>query len=134
MQTGVQVLFGFLLTVPFASGFDDVDTFGRATYFLTLLSAGTASALLMAPAAVHRMLFRQRDKLYLVRVGHQLTVAGMFFVALAMTTAVLMVVSVLFGTTVGGVTAGLAALLYTVVWFALPLRRRARLAAGRREP
>jgi amino acid transporter len=127
MQTGVQVLFAFLLAVPFAARFPSVTTFEKIAYLVTLLTAATASALLMAPAALHRILFRRRDKKYLIQTAHRLALAGMCCVAVAMTTAVLMVVSVLFGNLVGSLTAALGAAVYAVSWFVLPLRRRHRV-------
>src|SRR3954466_14000738 len=65
MHTGVQVLFAFLLTVPFTTRFGHIGYFGHGVYVVTLLLAAVACALLMAPAACHRMLFRRRDKRYL---------------------------------------------------------------------
>lgn len=127
MQTGVQVLFAFLLTVPFAARFGSVTTFQKVEYLITLLGAATASALLMAPAALHRILFRRREKGYLVRAAHRLTLAGMCCVAFAMTMAVLMVVSVLFGDLAGTVAAAVGTSVYVFSWFVIPLRRRYRI-------
>ncbi len=127
MQTGVQVLFAFLLTVPFAARFGSVTTFQKVEYLVTLLGAATASTLLMAPAALHRVLFRRRDKRYLVRTAHRLTLAGMCCVAFAMTGAVLMVVSVLFGDLAGAVAAAVGTSGYVVSWFVIPMRRRYRI-------
>lgn len=133
MQTGVQVLFAFLLTVPFAPRFASVTTFQKITYLITLLAAATASALLMAPAAFHRILFRRRDKRYLIQAAHRLTLAGMCCVAFAMNTAVLMVVSVLFGNLAGGIAAAVGTSVYAVLWFVIPLRRRYRMRLVERE-
>lgn len=127
MQTGVQVLFAFLLTVPFAARFGSVTTFQKIEYLITLLAAATASALLMAPAALHRILFRRNDKRYLVRAAHRLMLAGMCCVAFAMTTAVLMVVSVLFGDYAGAIAAAVGTVVYVISWFVIPLRRRSRI-------
>src|SRR3954470_1323369 len=76
MQTGVQVLFAFLLTVPFTMRFGHIGYFGRLVYVVTLLLAAIACALLMAPAACHRLLFRRRDKRYLVWLPQPLPAGG----------------------------------------------------------
>jgi hypothetical protein len=87
---GVQVLFGFLLTVPFANGFQKVTDFQRDVYFVTLLCAGAASALLIATSAYHRIVFRRGQKRHLVLLANRFTIAGLAFLALAMTGAVLL--------------------------------------------
>ena len=66
---GVQILFGFLLTVPFAQGFTKVTNFQRDLYFATLLATAAATICLIAPSATHRLRFHQRDRAYLGRVG-----------------------------------------------------------------
>src|SRR3954462_9312877 len=76
LQTGVQVLFAFLLTVPFTTRFIHIDLFSRSVYTFTLLCAAVACALLMAPAACHRLLFRRRDKRYLVWLANRMAPAG----------------------------------------------------------
>src|SRR3954454_20138986 len=80
---GVQVLFAFLLAVPFSSRFGDVDDFERDVYFVALLLSAIAVALLMAPSIQHRILFRHEQKRYLVHTGSMLTIAGMTALALA---------------------------------------------------
>src|SRR3954471_23785949 len=124
MQTGVQVLFAFLLTVPFTNRFTDVGVMERVVYIVTLLCAAIACALLMAPAACHRLLFRQRDKRYLVRMANRMALAGLAFVGAAMTGVVLLVTSVILSTVVAvALTGGMAAVFLTL-WLILPLRRR----------
>src|SRR3954453_23902917 len=95
MQTGVQVLFAFLLTVPYTARFLQADTLGQTVYVATLLCAAVACALLMAPAACHRLLFRRRDKRYLVWLANRMALAGLAFVGAAMTGAVLMVTTLI---------------------------------------
>src|SRR4051794_9463598 len=76
-QTGVQVLFGFLLTVPFTVRFDDISGTVRAVYFVTLMLAGAAAVLLIAPTSHHRLLFRCGDKERLVMVANRYAIAGL---------------------------------------------------------
>jgi amino acid transporter len=136
-QMGVQVLFGFLLTVPFTNRFEDVTGFQVATYFATLLVAGAAVILLIAPSAWHRILFRCGDKEHLVIVANQLALAGLLAVALAMVGVVLLVSDVLFGAGPAFATAAGALIGCVVLWYVLPLNRRHKLAAKdehQREP
>jgi len=124
MQTGVQVLFAFLLTVPFTSRFTEIGEFGRSVYVATLLSAAVGCALLMAPAACHRVLFRRRDKRYLVRLANRLALAGLAFVGAAMTGVVLLVTTVILDPNLAvTLTAGTAAV-FLVLWLIVPMRRR----------
>ena len=124
--TGVQVLFAFLLVLPFQSGFPDVTDFQEKVYFGTLLCTALASALLIAPSERHRMRFRQGDKAYVVFSANWLTIAGLAFLALAMVGAILLVSDYLFGvlTTILATAVVAAALLWT--WFASPMMRQAR--------
>src|SRR3954452_18217622 len=96
VQTGVQVLFAFLLTVPLASRFPDLSAFQRGEYFATLLVTGAAAVLLIAPTAYHRILFRLGDKEHLVMVANRLTLAGLVCVALSIVGALLLVTDLLF--------------------------------------
>src|SRR3954465_12310428 len=128
IQTGVQVLFAFLLTAPLAARFEDLSAFQRLTYFVTLLSAGAAAVLLIAPTAYHRILFRLGDKEHLVAVANRFTLAGLTFVAGSMVGALLLVTDLLFdATAVVAGTTGLAALGCLVFWCLAPLARRARI-------
>jgi hypothetical protein len=122
---GVQVLFAFLLTVPFAAGFKDVTSFQRGVYLVTLLCAAAASALLIATSAYHRILFRQGDKPHLVFLANRLTIGGLGFLGLAMVGAVLLVTDVLFKGTTTVLATGAAAGFVLFFWFVLPLARRA---------
>src|SRR3954469_14529481 len=96
-QTGVQVLFGFLLTVPFTARFGALTEGQRRLYFATLAVAGAAAMLLIAPSAQHRILFRCGDKERLVRVANRYAIGGLVCVAIAMVGALLLVADVLFG-------------------------------------
>jgi hypothetical protein len=124
VQTGVQVLFAFLLTAPLATRFPALTSFERHTYFATLLVTGAAAVLLIAPTAYHRILFRLGDKEHLVQVANRFTLAGLACVAFSMIGALLLVTDLLFGAAVGVVTAAAAALGCLVLWCVAPLRRR----------
>jgi hypothetical protein len=128
--TGVQVLFAFLLVVPFNSGFTHIGAFARGVYFVTLLLAALAVVCMMAPSAQHRLLFRCGDKAYLVFAANRLVTAGIVFLALAICGSLLLVATKLFGGLVGALTVGFGAVPFATLWFVLPLRRRARLHAS----
>ena len=121
---GVQVLFAFLLAVPFQQRFVEVTEFQKDVYFGTLLAACAASALFVAPTAFHRLMFRGRDKAMLVSISSKLALAGLACLAIAMNGAVLLVTDVLFGTTTVVVTVALTGTLFAGLWFALGLVRR----------
>jgi hypothetical protein len=132
VQTGVQVLFAFLLTAPLAARFTELSRFQRYDYFVTLLAAAGAAVLLIAPTAYHRVLFRCGDKEYLVQIANRFTLAGLFFVALSMLGALLLVTDLLFDGAVVLVTVGLAAIAFAACWGLLPLLRRKRLNGSSR--
>jgi hypothetical protein len=132
VQTGVQVLFAFLLTVPFSSRFGQITGFQRGAYFAALVGAATASVLLIAPTAVHRILFRLGQKEYMVEVSNRLTLGGLVSTALAMIAAMLLVSDVMFGTGVAVAIATATAVAFVAVWAALPLRRRREVIAAKR--
>ena len=123
---GVQVLFAFLLVVPFNQRFVELSAGQERLYLFTLLTAGFASALLIAPTAHHRITFREQEKEYIVRMGNRLTLAGLAFLALSMTAAIGLVVDVVFSTTTAVVCSALVGLVFAVFWYALPLGRLAR--------
>ncbi len=130
--TGVQVLFAFLLIVPFNTGFANVGSFEQAVYFVTLLLAALSAACMIAPSAQHRILFRHYDKGRLMFVSNRIVIAGLVFLALAMCGAVLLVASKLFGAAAGILTLLAVATPFAVLWFGMPLRRRAELDRARR--
>jgi len=128
VQTGVQVLFAFLLTAPLAARFPTLTHFERLTYFATLLCAGGAAILLIAPTAYHRILFRLGDKEHLVTVANRFTLAGLTCMGLSMLGALMLVTDLLFSdSAVVVVTTGLATLACLCFWCVAPLLRRARL-------
>jgi hypothetical protein len=122
--TGVQILFAFLLTVPFTQRFARVTEFQRHLFFATLLVSAVAVLLLIAPTARHRLLFRQHDKEKIVVSSNRYAIAGLAALAAAMTGAVMLITDLLFHKTmVTWVTAALAAL-FTMLWFVAPAVRR----------
>lgn len=125
--TGVQVLFAFLLIVPFNAGFAHVGGFERTVYFVTLVLTALAAVCTIAPSAEHRFLFRHDDKQHIVFSSNRVVIAGLAFLALAMCGCLLLVTTKLFGVTAGALTAALGALPFAVLWFGLPLRRLRKL-------
>src|ERR1700735_4963651 len=121
--TGVQVLFAFLLIVPFNTGFEHVGSFERSVYFVTLVLTALAAVCTIAPSAEHRFLFRHDDKRHIVFASNRVVIAALAFLALAMCVCLLLVTTKLFGVTAGVLTAVLGALPFAVLWFALPPRR-----------
>lgn len=122
---GVQVLFAFLLVVPFNQGWTRMTQFERKLYFGTLLCTALATVLLIAPTVHHRLLFRQRQKRFLVMTANRLSEAGMTVLAVAMTSAVALVTHVEFGGTVATVVvSALVAICFAGVWYAIPIGRR----------
>lgn len=121
---GVQVLFAFLLAVPFQQRFAQATDFQRDVYFVTLLASAAASALFVAPTAYHRLMFRQRDKPRLVSISTKLALAGLACLALAMNGAVLLVTDVIFGRTTAVVTVVATGTLFVGLWFVLGLTRK----------
>jgi hypothetical protein len=123
---GVQVLFGFLLAVPFQQRFETVSSFQRTIYSITLIAAAVATALLIAPSAYHRIVFRQGLKPNIIRLGTAQLLAGLASLAVAMNGAVLLVTDFIFGSTTATVVVVLVATLYVTLWFALGLVQRLR--------
>jgi hypothetical protein len=137
-QTGVQVLFGFLLTVPFTARFGAMTGGERALYFATLAAAGAAALLLIAPTSHHRILFRCGDKDHIVRIANRYAIAGLACVALAMVGALMFVAIAVVGSPTAAVAGAIAAAVAVWCWWLQPLLRRRTLhrredaARGRR--
>jgi hypothetical protein len=123
---GVQVLFAFLLAVPFQQNFTKISEFEKKVYFATLLLTALSAALLIAPSAYHRLTFRYQQKHQLVVISNRLAIAGLATLALAMTCAILLITDVLFGTAATVVTTVVALGMFIVLWAVLPLKRRLR--------
>jgi hypothetical protein len=123
---GVQVLFAFLLGVPFTQRFGQVTDLQKDVYFLTFLCAATATALLIAPSAYHRLDWRRGDKEHLLIVSNRLAISGTVFLALAISGAVFVVTDMLFHATSAAVVAAVTAAFFGWFWYGLPLVRRLR--------
>jgi Family of unknown function (DUF6328) len=126
---GVQVLFAFLLVVPFNQRFGQVTDFQKAIYFATLIATTASAMCLIAPSVHHRVEFRRQHKAQVVETGNRIVIVGLGLLAIAMTGAVLFVTDVLYDDATTTVVAAVVALAFALLWFALPLWR---LAAGRR--
>jgi hypothetical protein len=122
--TGIQVMLAFLLVVPFNAGWKQTSTFDRWVYFITLLCIAVAAVLLISPSVHHRLLFRRRERAYLVRVGTRLAIVAAGFIAVGLVGILVLISNFVFGT-VAAVSVGIvAAILVISVWFVLPLSRR----------
>ena len=131
---GVQFLFAFLLIVPFQETIDRTTDFQRDVYYLTLLAAAVATGLLIAPAAQHRIQFRQHDKENLLRRSNRSALAGLLVLAVAITCAVLLIVDVLFTRERAYVTAGVVGLLLAWWWIRVPFWMRAQNKQDQPDP
>jgi hypothetical protein len=121
---GVQVLFAFLLTVPFTQRFEAVTEAQRDVYFAAILCSAAAAALLIAPSSYHRLRWRQHDKERLLRTSNRLAIAGTVFLVVSVSCVVFVITDLLFdGSTAAAVTAVTAAV-YCWLWFGVPLARR----------
>ncbi|MGN6255652.1 MAG: DUF6328 family protein [Solirubrobacterales bacterium] len=127
---GVQVLFAFLLAVPFQKRFAEVTEFQKDVYFATLILTAISATMLISPSAYHRITFRYQQKRRLVFYANRYAIVGLAFLALAMTGAILLITDFLFSTAAGIVAAALALCVFGFFWFALPLQRRLRLSSG----
>jgi hypothetical protein len=121
---GVQVLFAFLLTIPFNQRFAQLTTAQERIYLATLLATTISAVLLIAPTAYHRINFRKQQKGQLVYIANRLAIAGLGFLALAMTGVVLLVTDFLFATVVTVICTAFAALMFATFWYGLPMLRR----------
>ncbi len=123
---GVQVLFAFLLIVPFSNGYANMTELQKDVYFITFLCTAAASAFLIAPSAQHRLRWREHDKERLLVVANRQAIAGSVLLALAMSGATFLVTDVLFEVTSAAIVTGFVAALFTWLWFGWPLLREAR--------
>jgi hypothetical protein len=125
-QTGTQILFAFLLGVPFTQRFGEVTSFQQTVYFGTLLAAAVASAFLIAPSAYHRILFRQKEKQFVIDASNVLIIVGLAFVALAMSGVILLITDLLYKETTTAIVTAVIVLLFVVLWYVVPITRRIR--------
>jgi hypothetical protein len=120
---GVQVLFAFLLVVPFNQRFADITTFQQTTYFVTLLLATAASVCLIAPTAHHRIQFRADDKKRIVFGATRLAIVGLTLLAAAMTSAILLITDFVYSSRTAAITTAAVAVAFLIVWYAIPIKR-----------
>jgi hypothetical protein len=123
---GVQVLFAFLLTVPFTQRFTTLTSTQEEVYYATLLLTTASAILLIAPSAHHRINFRQQDKAYIIFLANKLTIVGLGFLALAMSGVVFLITDLLYGSTATAVATASALLAFATLWYAVPIWRRLR--------
>jgi hypothetical protein len=121
---GVQILFAFLLTVPFAQGFQRTTSFQRNLFFVTLLATAVSTICFIAPTAMHRLRFHQGDRPYIIEAANKLLIGGLGFLAVAIIGAVVLITDFLFGGAVVWIYPAALALLLAGLWFVLPLLRR----------
>ena len=120
-QTGVQILFAFLLTLSFTNRFSSIDEVQRWTYVVTLLCSVLTAGLFVAPAAVHRVTFRRGVKAETVQLGHRLFTLGLGALALTLTGSVLLVLDVAVGLSFAITCAVVVCIVLFLLWFALPM-------------
>jgi MFS family permease len=119
-QAGVQILFGFLLTVVFTDEFREASGFEKGLHLAAVVLAAVSTALLTAPAAWHRMLFRTGRRWEIVRVGNRAVLAGLACLAGAITVTVALITKVVYGTVAMGIVGGVVAVMFIVLWFIIP--------------
>ncbi|MFN8175624.1 MAG: DUF6328 family protein [Solirubrobacteraceae bacterium] len=123
-QAGVQILFAFLLALPFSTRWGQIDELQRNLYYAALLLSALSAAFLIAPTAYHRIVFRHHDKVQLVVTSNRLAIAGLVCLSCAMIVIVVFVTDVLFKAPMPVVVAAGGVLLFGTLWFAMPLHRR----------
>jgi hypothetical protein len=121
---GVQVLFAFLLAVPFANGWTRVTPLPHDVFFVAFLTTAAASVLLIAPSAYHRLRWRAGDKEQMLRTSNRLAIAGTVFLALGMSAVVFLIADILFRGWWAALTTAVAAGAFAWFWYGLPLARR----------
>ena len=121
LQTGTQILAGFLLTLPFQARFADLSRYEVGLFMTAVGLAFLTTILLVGPVSVHRVLFRRHRKADLVRVSHTLARAGLVTLGLTMTAVLTLTFTLVLGVTAGWVAGGVTVLLFSLIWWALPL-------------
>lgn len=123
---GVQILFAFLLTVPFSQGFQRATDFQRDLFFAVLLVTAASTACLIAPTATHRIRFHQKDRAYIIESSNRLLIVGLCFLAVAIMGAVLLITDFLYGGGKVWLYTCLIAAVLVLLWFVRPLVRHVR--------
>ena len=125
VQTGVQLLTGFLLTLPFQARFEQLSAYERAVYLITVALSVAATGFLIAPVSLHRTLFRRHARELMVTVSHRLAIVGLALLGSAIVGVVLLIFDVVAGTATGIVAAVAALVLLASLWVGLPWIARA---------
>jgi len=118
---GVQVLFAFLLAVPFANGFPKLSENGRDVFFAAFIATALSTVLLIAPSSYHRLRWRQRDKERMLVISNVLTIAGLFCLAVAITCVVFVITDFLFHTAWAAAFTAFIAAMFLLLWYGLPV-------------
>jgi Family of unknown function (DUF6328) len=126
---GVQVLFAFLLVLPFQQGFAEISDADRGVYIVALIASALAAALLIAPSMYHRLNFRRQVKEQMLFDSNKLAVSGILLTGIGVACSIFLIVDVVIGVTPAIVATAATSVVYALVWLALPLARR-----GEREP
>jgi hypothetical protein len=127
VQTGIQILFGFLLTVAFQPKFQKLSSFQKADYFGTLLAAAITLIMLTAPSSWHRILFRRGDKAHLVDVANRFTMTGLATMGITVIGVVMLLSDIAFPTPVTVIITTIAVVACAMAWYVMPLARRREL-------
>jgi hypothetical protein len=127
IATGVQVLFAFLLIVPFNVGFRQLVSGERYFYFAILLATAAAAGLLIAPTALHRLIFRRGDKSYLIEMANRMAISGITCLMFAMTGILALLSGHLFGWIAGAIVGVGAGAFFGSLWFGIGVARRRQL-------
>jgi hypothetical protein len=120
---GVQILFAFLLAVPFQQGFQHVTETQKNLYFATLMATCAATVCLIAPSANHRVRFHRRDRAYLVESANRFLIAGLLFLGCAIVLAVILIADYLYDGVVVWLSPVATGVVLLTLWFARPLAR-----------
>jgi uncharacterized membrane-anchored protein len=120
---GVQVLFAFLLVVPFNQRFPDITAFQQSVYFVTLLLTAAAAVCLIAPTAQHRVEFRRQHKEQILMMANRLAILGLALLATAMTGAIMLITDLLYGTATTVIVSVGVGLAFALLWYLVPVRR-----------
>jgi Family of unknown function (DUF6328) len=120
---GVQILFAFLLTVPFAQGFQRTTSFQRDLFYGVMIATAISTICFIAPTATHRLRFHRSDRAYIIESSNRLLIAGLVFLALAILGAVLLVTDFMFGGATVWIYPAVLAAILVVLWFVRPLAR-----------
>jgi hypothetical protein len=122
--SGIQIMFAFLLVVPFNAGYTRTTTFEHVVYFVTLLLVAMAAFLLLAPPIHHRLLFRRHERPFLISVGNRLAIAGMIFLGFGFTGILVLISDYVVGGAAPIIVGVLAMMTIGSLWFGVPLVRR----------